>query len=202
MDEEAEPNTNIGQVNCDRCCERAGVCAYVLRGSLRAWLDSLDCFLHFFRAQTRSTLQDASRMFCIVAKNAGGSKHTFWHMLVTDADDDPKFTIFGIRCPVRRAWRDRIFADGSPPEPPFELELATNTFHHGPPGCPHSSIELCHFLSAPDVVHNFLAHTDLPMRTLYELQFSTYLDRGPDTLAFVVHSSGPSIFWWKNCHHK
>ena len=117
----------------DTCCEHIGQCLGKLTTPKKHWLESLECLLNIFRSFVRSTLQNASRLFVFAAQDATGKSFAWFHLLACDADDDPKFTFGGFRCPIRPSYLGDMPADGSPPDPPYEVQCGFRTFIYAPP---------------------------------------------------------------------
>ena len=94
-------------------------------------------------------------MFLIAGASVSGLHNEWLHLLTSDADDVPKFMVFGVQLVVCNSSKPALPADGSPPLPPYNLELGLRDFVYGPPAAASSHITLWHFMSRIEVVKFF-----------------------------------------------
>ena len=136
LDKDAPVDEQLGDTTPVYChsCEQKGVCKAMVTGSWARFLLAVDSLQHFFRGYKRATLQDASKLVAFCARNTAGNVHRFRFVLLTDADDVPKFIVFGMQLPIRLAFKDKVFPDGSPQNlhSSLKLDLRTSFVDHQP----------------------------------------------------------------------
>ena len=200
VDAQAPVDEGLGenQVAYDQSCQSMGICKAMAFGTWGAWMRNMECILHIFRAMPRASLQDATRIFCFTGwVSPGFRNHTWFHLIVTDADDDPKFTCWGVRCNLRSSSMDRLPRDGSAPEPPYELSVGFKNHLHGPPR-DYNHIEYFDFMSVQDIVQHFASDPSRNQRCVYQVNWTSYFDAPSDSVVISVHSREASTFWWRN----
>ena len=183
----------------DVCCQESGVCRTKITSPWKSYLEAVDALLHPFRSMVRARLQDCTHLFCFSGSSTDGSvsKRTFW--LAADTESDPRFTIFGVRCVLRPNCSHLATDDGSPPAPPFDLDVVYRDYCFGPPDDRDWYINLPDVLSAHDLVQSVIGPAPLTRRFVYQLDFFASLDsHGGGALFLRITGQSPRTQWWNN----